>query len=183
MIQRIQSLLLAVAALGIILLFRFPIATYTAETPGQGYYVNAELNLIPQSNPAMLQQIEAGSGEINMDQSLGEMAMWPLMALALVVAAIALAGIFMYKNRIRQMRWVSIAFVLNIIYVGLIFLLYADKYGEKVLAFAQGFMVDNLHITYAAGTWIPIGTLVLLFFAQRAIRRDEMKVRAADRLR
>ncbi len=183
MIQRIQSLLLAVAALGIVLLFRFPIATFTAETPGESYYVTSELNLLAKENPAMLQQIEAGSGEIGMDQSMADMQMWPLMALALATAAIALAGIFMYKNRIRQMRWVSIAFVLNIIYVGLLFLLYVDNYGEAVQHFAQQFQVNNLHTTYAAGTWIPIGTLVLLFFAQRAIRRDEMKVRAADRLR
>ena len=33
------------------------------------------------------------------------------------------------------------------------------------------------------GTIIPIVTVILLFLAQRAIKKDEMKVRAADRLR
>ena len=50
---------------------------------------------------------------------------------------------------------------------------------------------DLLHITtdtiavnmWTPGTIIPIVTLVLLYLAQRAIKKDEMKVRAADRLR
>ncbi len=183
MIQRIQSLLLAAVALGIVLLFRFPIATFTAETPGQGYYVTSELHLIAEAAPDMWQQIEKGESKVVVGQNLSDIQTWPLIVLAIATAVTALACIFMYKNRIRQMRWVSIAFVLNIIYVGLLFLLYVDSYGETVLALSQSLLVDNLHTVYAAGTWIPIGTLVLLFLAQRAIRRDEMKVRAADRLR
>ena len=31
--------------------------------------------------------------------------------------------------------------------------------------------------------WLPIATALLLFLAQRAIKKDEQKVRAADRLR
>ena len=33
------------------------------------------------------------------------------------------------------------------------------------------------------GTIVPIVNVILLFLAQRAIKKDEMKVRAADRLR
>lgn len=183
MIQRIQSLLLALTAVGIALLFRFPITTYVAEPGAQNYIVNAELDLIPKQNPAMLQQIEAGSGNVYMDQSTAGMHMWPMMVLALLVAAISLASIFLYKNRILQMRMVSVAFLLNVIYVGLVFLWCADKYSKVVAAFATSLQCGTTHTIYAAGTWIPIVTIVLLFFAQRAIRNDEMKVRAADRLR
>ena len=33
------------------------------------------------------------------------------------------------------------------------------------------------------GTWISFASIVTLFLAQHAIRKDEAKVRAADRLR
>ncbi len=37
--------------------------------------------------------------------------------------------------------------------------------------------------TYSVATWAAVAAVALLFLAQRAIKRDEAKVRAADRLR
>lgn len=183
MIQRVQSILLALTAVTIALLFRFPISTYVAEPGIQNYTVNAKLNLIPQAAPTMNDQILAGSGTVNMDPSLGNVQTWPMIVLALLVAALSLAAIFMYKNRVLQLRVVAFAFLLNVIYEGLIFLFYVDKFGKGVETFANSLQCGVTHTAYAAGTWIPIASIVLLFLAQRAIRKDEMKVRAADRLR
>lgn len=183
MIQRVQSILLALAAVAMVLAFRFPIATYVAEPGVQNYTVNSSLNLIPKASPAMNDQILAGSGTVEMDPSLSNVHTWPLMVLALAVAVISLAAIFMYKNRVLQLRVVAFAFLLNVLYEGLIFLLYVDRFGKGAEAFANSLQCGATHTVYATGTWIPVASIVLLFLAQRAIRRDETKVRAADRLR
>lgn len=183
MIQRIQSILLALVAVGIALLFKFPMATYVAEPGVQSYTVTTQIDLVAKQNPAMLRQIEAGGGSVYMDQSTAGIHMWPMIVIALAVAALSLGCIFLYKNRILQMRLVSVAFLLNVIYVGLLFLWCVDSYGKTVAAFAASLQCGPTHTVYAAGTWIPIITMGLLFLAQRAIRRDELKVRAADRLR
>ncbi len=176
-------MLLALAAIAMALLFRFPVATYVAEPGIQNYTVNAELNLVPKACPAMNDQILAGSGIVNMDPSISNVHTWPMIVLALLVAAISLAAIFMYRNRVLQLRVVAFAFLLNVIYEGLIFLLYVDKFGKGVENFANSLQCGVTHAVYAAGTWIPMASIVLLFLAQRAIRKDELKVHAADRLR
>ncbi|MBP5240793.1 MAG: DUF4293 domain-containing protein, partial [Bacteroidales bacterium] len=88
-----------------------------------------------------------------------------------------LVSIFMYKNRIRQMRFVSFLALVNLLYIGLMFLSTIPD-GEKVLA-----NLGTVATTYSVGTYVPLITIVLIVIAQRAIRRDEMKVRAADRIR
>lgn len=183
MIQRVQSLLLLLAALGMALLLKFPIATYVAEPGIQNYTVRASLDLLPKNNADMLRQIEAGSGTVTMDPSNAAMHTWPAIALAAICFVLALACIFLYKNRILQMRMVAFALLANVVYVGLLFLWLIDKYGKAVEGFAATLQCGPLHTLYEAGTWIPLATLALFFFAQRAIRKDEMKVRAADRLR
>jgi C4-dicarboxylate transporter len=41
----------------------------------------------------------------------------------------------------------------------------------------------EVHVTYGVATWAIIAAVVLMFLAQRFIKKDEEKVRAADRLR
>ena len=184
MIQRIQSLLLLLAALGMALLLRFPIATYAAQPGAEGgYAVQASLDLIPKGNPHMLRQIEAGGGTVTMDPSVAALRTWPAMAVAALCFALMLASIFLFKNRVLQMRVVAFAMLANVAYIGMLFLWLAERYGKAVEAFAAQWHSAPVATNYQAGTWLPMGTLALLFLAQRAIRKDELKVRAADRLR
>ena len=179
MIQRIQSLLLLLAACAIMTLFVFPIAKYQGQT-SVGTTVSAELKLIPESNPQMLDQITSG-GDVVVDQA-SFIKVWPLTVLAVVVGLIALVSIFLYRNRMLQMRLVAVGFLLNVVYVFLVFFWAVDKFDTVIRALPE-FVQSDLAMTYSLGTWTPIVSVVLLFFAQRAIKSDEAKVRAADRLR
>ena len=108
--------------------------------------------------------------------------------MAALVGVVALASIFLFKNRILQMRVVACGGLLNMIYIFLVFFWAINGTGGN-----GGYLkaLQDLHITtdtiavnmWTPGTIIPIVTLVLLYLAQRAIKKDEMKVRAADRLR
>ena len=55
-----------------------------------------------------------------------------------------------------------------------------DSYADLV---ASGFGGAKAAVTWALGAYLPLASLIFLFLAQRAIKKDEALVRAADRLR
>lgn len=185
MIQRIQSFLLVLAAVCVVLLFMFPVATYQVSDPVSGLEASARLDLFSKANPDMLQQIESDSNNIMMEQS-GHIHTWPLVVLAFLSGAIILVDIFLYKNRPLQMKVLIGAFLLDLVYVGLVFLWAVDHMAKEFQFFAVQLSQNSevtVSTTYSVGTWSAIVAIVFLNFALRGIKKDEDKVRAADRLR
>lgn len=177
MIQRKQTLFLMLAACLFAACFLFPIASFQAVAP-MGNKVMGDLNLVAKDVPEMMSQILNGE-DVTMGQK-GFINIWPLMVLTLLVVAISLISIFLYKNRVRQMRVVAVAFLLGVVDVFLIFIWAVDAYIGKVTVPMACAEVD---VHYGFSTWFAIAGVVLLFLAQRSIKKDEEKVRAADRLR
>ncbi len=157
MIQRIQSFLLVLAACGAALCLMFPVALYApaGEDPQMALY------LLPHSNDAI--------AFIQID--------WILTVLMFLIGIISLVSIFLYKNRIRQMRVVTVNVLLSAVYIALTLLYSVDH------ALAVAHLPGNLEPNYSIGSYIPMVMAVLLIISQRCIRADEMKVRAADRIR
>lgn len=176
MIQRIQSVYLLIAACAMALCFLFPTATFCALSGQQP--VSGELNLIAKAAPDMLNQIAEGQPVV-MSQE-GFVNTWPLVAVALGVIAISLVSLFLYKHRVRQMRLAACGFLLAVIYVFLLFIWAVDAYVDGA---TTAMNCTDIHLRYGVGTWSPAAAALLLFLAQRAIKKDEAKVRAADRLR
>ena len=87
---------------------------------------------------------------------------------------------FLFKKRVTQMRVVAIAFLLGVVDIFLIFIWAVDSYISKVTV---PMACTDIDVHYGIGTWCPIVAVILMFLAQRAIKKDEEKVRAADRLR
>lgn len=157
MIQRIQSFLLVLAVVGVALCYMFPVAVINTDT------LQAQLNLLPHSTVP------------NTEVMVINQTNWVLSVLNLVVGVIALVSIFLYKNRVRQMRVVTVGALVSVIQLGLIFLWAAEAFAKHLPA--------DVQVSYSVGSYIPMVTTVLLFVAQRCIRSDEMKVRASDRIR
>lgn len=187
MIQRIQSFYLVLVVVGVILMFQFPIATYTLQGFSPDNELTAALQLLPKesqyaspdsNDPANL--LYVGNDIVKLKGS------WLLDLFAAAIGVIALVSIFLFKNRIKQMRIVACGFLVNIIYVFLIFFWAINGTGGNGGYWhalqLSGFQPAEVSML-AVGTIAPLVTLVLLFLAQRAIRKDEIKVRAADRLR
>ena len=105
---------------------------------------------------------------------------WPLVVLTIASGLIALGSIFMYKNRVRQMRVVAVGFLLGVVDLFLIFIWAVDSFVDQA---TQAMACTEVHVSYGVATWAIIAAVVLMFLAQRFIRKDEEKVRAADRLR
>ena len=177
MIQRKQTLFLFLAVCALAMCFMFPIASFTAKAP-LGVPVSGELNLIAKENPSLMNDILNGDA-VTMGQK-GYIKVWPLTTLTILSALVALVSMFLFKNRVRQMRLVAVAFLLGVIDIFLIFIWAVDAYISKVTV---PMACTDIDVSYGLGTWCPIVAVVLMFLAQRAIKKDEEKVRAADRIR
>lgn len=91
---------------------------------------------------------------------------------ALLVLGIFIS-IFLFKNRILQMRVNAFMFLVN---AGLLaFILFMPDKIAKIVGGSVFYVFP--------GVIFPVAILLLLIVANRAIKKDEMKVRAADRLR
>lgn len=162
------------------LCFINPAARYTLQNEAINQTIHAQLDLLPKDNPEMLDQMAAMESDVDFGQKTANFSTWPLIALAVAVIAVAVACIFLYKNRVRQARIVMVGFVLNLAYVFLLYLWAVDGYANAVKAYLH---MSDIQVSWTLGAYAPIASLLLLFLAQRAIRKDEAKVRAADRLR
>lgn len=96
----------------------------------------------------------------------------PLMLADGALVLLSFIPVFLYKNRPLQYRLCLIGFLVNTILIIIIFFT-ADSMQSQLKTEAQ----------YKLGAILPLISLVLLILASKAIRKDEKKVKAADRLR
>ncbi len=162
MIQRIQSLYLAIVAVLSGLSFAFPLAVFESAN-----FAPSPYNLIPAAMPADITYIPQGT------------VAWNAISFPVAIGLLSLIAIFLYKNRMKQIRVVAVAFLLDVIYAGFLFLWIIDSQA-KALAMQN---VEEIHIVYGISSYIPIAQIILLILAQRAIRKDEKLVRSSERLR
>lgn len=97
----------------------------------------------------------------------------PLLILCIIILLLTLLDIFLYKKRILQIRICIYNMLLNVGLIGL-------------LAYSiSGFLKDYPVIarSYSATLAIPVASIILLFLAFRGIRKDELLVKAYERLR
>lgn len=172
MIQRIQSIYLVLALVGLALLFMFPTATFDLVNPQTNTIeATASLDLVEQAttyDQTGIIPTFVGQGSVL------------LMILVIVIAVGTLVSIFLFKNRILQMRLVALTLVLTLAYIAIVFVSTIDG---CVAHLQESWPIWTVNMHYGVGTFAPLAVAVLLFLAQQAIKKDELKVRAADRLR
>jgi len=150
MIQRIQTLyLLAVVILGTVLIW-LPV-----------------VQLVTPEEAEMLQVWELGALGGAPLQGL-----WGLLLTTILIPALALVDIFLYKKRILQAR-------LNIFLV----MLCLGYYGVLALYIWLAKMSMNVEWHILPYASFPLICMVLTLMATRRILKDEALVRAADRIR
>ncbi len=96
----------------------------------------------------------------------------PLLAAVVLLIFLTLIIIFLFKKRMVQSRLTAVALLLNVALIAGMFF-YSDSISEDLKARAD----------FEAGSYIVVIPLVFLVLANRAIRKDELRVRSADRLR
>ncbi len=161
------------------LCFVFPVASYSIDYT-ENQQVVSQLNLVSKDGPHYSIALANGEPRVELFQSQVDVSMWPLVAMTCVILAMAVLCIFLYRKRTLQMRMVAVAFLLNVVYAFLLFFWAVDAYADQLNAL---FTQTEQQVTWGVGAFLPLASIVFFFLAQRAIRKDEALVRAADRLR
>ncbi|MDP4281522.1 MAG: DUF4293 domain-containing protein [Bacteroidota bacterium] len=154
MIQRIQSLYLALSVVACGLLFFFPMAVFVHPSGIYNFFIYGIKYML---EPPMI---------------LNFWLVFPALAMIIIATILTASSIFLYKNRKLQVLFVSIAFLLHVILISVILLFYISHFED----------IYGIH-SYKFGIFLPLISLGLLILANRAIRKDEALVKSADRLR
>ncbi len=163
MIQRIQSILLALVVIFGGLFFILPILSF--ENLKAGNHIIGEYEMFFGST------FLSSNWEIKVLDNIG---VGVLQGLIIVFSTIV---IFMYKNRQLQMKLLK----LNILFIALQISAIA-MYSDSVKT-AIGSTVNDVLVGFEFGAVIPVISLILTYLAIRFIKKDDNLVRAADRLR
>lgn len=174
MIQRIQSIFLFLVALAMVGVLVLPMWQKIDPATGE------KLTLTAFSITSEAGRQVAPNGAISHSERV-PVSTWPIGALAIVAAGVALYEIFQYRNRLRQMQ---MGLLNSVVLAGVLGALvyYVIYVAEPMMAAPtaeQGPMLGDKLI----GFWMPFVGLVGNLLANRFIRRDENLVRSADRLR
>src|SRR5574344_1844649 len=150
MIQRIQSIYLAVAAIAASIVASLNVGTFIKDDRQYVYDLWTITENIPQGT------------QITQVFYIG------LMAIA--IALLSLICLFLYKNRPRQMKICQLLLALNLIWIFLLLYVIPEYTIGSEVTFNQWMSIS----------FLPI---IMTWFAYKSIRKDEAKVKAADRLR
>lgn len=154
MIQRLQSLYLAISSLGLFCLYFLPIAKFNSLKE----YV------------FFLYGVKVAGGEF----IEGEYTKFIiLLILNAIIVLLLVFVIFQFKKRYVQIKLVRLAILLTTIFIAIIFFYYTEKISLQLMSKTE-------YTFYSA---IPILSLLLQILALGAIYKDDRLVKSADRLR
>lgn len=164
MIQRIQSLYLFIAGTAVALMFFFPVAKIE------------KLNEAPDnaSAPHRFYEITlTGKHELLNGQTTKIENYTINTLLGTIILIGSFACLFLYRNRMNQMRICRINLLLATLLLVMVFTSLMTELADPGL----------IRKSYEIGAYLLSITIVFTFLATRAIQKDENLVRAADRLR
>lgn len=154
MIQRIQTLFLLVATALQIVFMLSPLTTFLMDT-------NETIKLY------------CSGFKLSDSEDVMILRSTSILILCVSILALTFFDIFLYKKRVFQIRICIYTILLN---VGMVILLILT-----ILKFMDNNAVSQK--VYSVSLVIPIVNIILLFLAFRGIRKDEVLIKAYDRLR
>jgi drug/metabolite transporter (DMT)-like permease len=164
MLQRIQSIFLALAAIVMVIIVFLPL----------WQKIDVEKSEIITVTALEITHIRYAGDGVAVDEVVAEKNIMYVAVLCLLAAGVALFSLFQYGNRLRQIQFGALN---SLIIGGTMFLvLYFCWNAEKTMA------PDEKGAYLAAFYLFPVA-LILNSMANRFIRRDERLVRDSDRLR
>ncbi len=160
MLQRVQSLFLAITGICMIVMVFFPLWSKTNTTGSESFVFS--------SMGVYIVQME--TGERTMEYS-------PYIAisiLAMISAGIAFFEIFQFRNRLTQIKIGALNSVVMGITLGLS-IYFITQFDKEIMPMVAG--------VFHAGFYLPAVAMFSNVVANRFIKRDEKTVRDADRMR
>lgn len=159
MIQRIQTVYLFIAALATLSLLLMPFGKVYTDLFGFTFDAFAVKDISATPTVAM--------------------STFYIAILVIISAVMSIAAIFMYKNRPRQISMIYVNILVFLFCIALMLFIYPD-----IVFINKGLMAKEDIFEYNPWILIPLCiTALSLYLANRAIKKDEKLVKAADRLR
>jgi len=160
MIQRIQTIYLALTAICGLLMYFFPLVSLVPANELAEpviYHLSAlEVKVIANGTANIL------------------MRLWPVVVLNAITIAFSVFTILQFKQRVKQIRMTH--FLLILLLIQIVFIVFDVEKLSKVAG--TGHMM-----TFGLYSVLPLLQLLLTRLATGAIKKDEALVRSADRLR
>lgn len=154
MIQRVQTLYLLMVPVIILLMFFVPVFSFETSVAVFKIYLH-------------------GGGFAGAFNEAPPAIWYIVPALGALLAVIAVATLLQYKNRIRQLSINKFALMINILFIASIFFM-TDRITSSEIVIRHA---------YNFGAYLSLVPAIFIYMANVRIRKDEQKVRAADRLR
>ncbi|MBP3253236.1 MAG: DUF4293 domain-containing protein [Bacteroidales bacterium] len=171
MIQRVQTLWLALAVVLAVASFFFPVAVF--EIPFKDMQYPARYYFLPQKTAEY--QIPPATAAI---------------ITSAVTALILLVTVFLYKKRPLQMKVLAFGLLGCIVQAAIIFFYQADAgLSQIVTSLCKGTpgiidsTIKNANTVYNLTAYFPFMQMLCCIFALNGIKKDEQLVRSSDRLR
>lgn len=154
MIQRIQTIYLAISIICMGLVFLFPFATYT--------FIGEPTTF------------ESFTG-LGFEKGTNDFFTFPVIINIFLSIILSILAILSFKNRKRQILITKINFITVLLLVVFIF---------ANFNFIESFLsISKENISYGIGMFLPIVALVAIIMAYRAIKKDEDLIKSMDRIR
>ena len=96
---------------------------------------------------------------------------YPVLVLCLVILTLTLLNLFLFKHRQKQIKLCQLIMLLIVVLIALVF-----QQSEVVAT-------EKTHVVYHVGTYVTVASILWVFLASKAVKKDEELVRSADRLR
>ena len=106
---------------------------------------------------------------------------WPLVVLTVLMTAAPIVTIFLYKKRELQVRLCRLNMLVNMIFIGLVFIYYESDVMSVIFAVEND--IYSFDVAYFVGMAFPLVNLVLEILAIRGIKKDIELLKSVDRLR
>ena len=162
MIQRRQTIFMFLSAIISALLFFMPLISFNANGEVMRFTIFG---------------IENPIDTLTLSQSYT----WPLIVLTILMTLAPLVTIFLYKKRELQVRLCHLNMLVNIIFIGLVFIYYESDVMSVIFAVEND--IYSLDVAYFIGMAFPLVNLVLEILAIRGIKKDIELLKSIDRLR
>jgi hypothetical protein len=160
MIQRIQTVYLALASISAGLTFFFPLALFKSSG-------------IEKYSYTILQLLEVETGEI-ISPGNG----WVHAAVLMASAVLSFGTIFLFNNRKRQLQLGQVNYILLLaVIIGVYFSV------KTLVNFPPLNQFEDIGAVYWIGFYLPVAALAFQFLANRSIKKDDKLVKSVERLR
>jgi glucan phosphoethanolaminetransferase (alkaline phosphatase superfamily) len=188
MLQRIQSLYLLLAALCVLCMLFFPVATFNVETNHGTIHFETGMSGMKKEITGTRYKVDKEYMESVIDtKNESKYSKFFNMGMigVLVFFGLIIFVIFLYKKLDLQISMTTVLLGISVAF--LLAVLFMPSLGQKFISEEAGFFneikIKGTSVSRGLSTWLPAGTIAFTLLALLKMKRDRRLLKSLDRLR